>query len=246
MDKHRKFRFENIMQDKNNSALQKYQDLFIGNRKLSTLIYYELATLLFGHLPGMLGLFLRRHTYPHLFARSGKKVIFGHHVTLRTPGRIKLGNHVIIDDYCVLSMRGSDKESIELGDDVFIGRGSQIKARGGSVHIDNSANLSTECIVGSTSQVYIGKYCLIARGCYIGGIQHKFDRLDIPIVQQELDMRGGTHIEDDVWLGAHVIVNDGVRIGKGAVIGAGSVVTKDIPSYKIAVGVPAKVIKSRN
>jgi len=58
--------------------------------------------------------------------------------------------------------------------------------------------------------------------------------------------KGGIVVEDDVWLGYGVIVLDGVRIGKGAVIGAGSVVNQDIPSGAIAVGVPARVVKSRD
>ena len=58
--------------------------------------------------------------------------------------------------------------------------------------------------------------------------------------------RGGIHISDDAWIGVGVIVLDGVRIGKGAVIGAGSVVTRDVPDNTIVAGVPAKVIRMRN
>ena len=68
---------------------------------------------------------------------------------------------------------------------------------------------------------------------------------DRPIKEQPLTTKGGITIEDDVWLGYRTIVLDGVRIGKGAVIGAGSVVTQDIPAGAIAVGVPARVIKMR-
>ena len=67
-----------------------------------------------------------------------------------------------------------------------------------------------------------------------------------PIRSQPLQTKGGIVIEDDVWLGFGVIVLDGVRIGKGAVIGAGSVVTKDIPEGAIAAGIPARVIKMRS
>jgi acetyltransferase-like isoleucine patch superfamily enzyme len=60
-----------------------------------------------------------------------------------------------------------------------------------------------------------------------------------------LQTKGDIVIEDDAWLGVGVVVLDGVRIGKGAVIGAGSVVTRDIPDNAIAVGVPASVVKMR-
>jgi len=70
-------------------------------------------------------------------------------------------------------------------------------------------------------------------------------KLDELIKNQPLQTKGGILIEDNVWLGFGVIVLSGVRIGKGAVIGAGSVVTDDIPAGAIAVGVPARVVKMR-
>jgi acetyltransferase-like isoleucine patch superfamily enzyme len=243
---HNQFRFENIIQDQKSSVIQKYQDLFIGERRYSALIKYELITFFLCNLPGAVGLFLRQRFYPALFQKTGRQVVFGHHLTLRAPRRIIIGNNVVIDDYAVLSMRGTGSEKISIGNGVLIGRGSQLKARGGSIDIDNFVNISSGCQIGSTSEVHIGKHCLIAAGCYVGGMQHGFDRPDIPIVRQELNIKGGVQIGDDVWLGAYVIVNDGVKIGKGAVIGAGSIVTKDIPAYKIAIGSPARVIKDRN
>ena len=64
--------------------------------------------------------------------------------------------------------------------------------------------------------------------------------------QQSLITKGGIQIGDDVWLGYGTIVLDGVHIGKGAVVGAGSVVNQDVPAGTIAAGVPARVIKTRN
>ncbi|MDM8541034.1 acyltransferase [Desulfococcaceae bacterium HSG9] len=244
-DRHNQFRFENIIQDQKSSVIQKYQDLFIGERRYAALIKYELITFFLCNLPGAVGLFLRQRFYPALFRKTGRQVVFGHHLTLRAPRRIIIGSKVVIDDYVVLSMRGSGVEKIRIGNGVLIGRGSQLKARGGSIEIDDFANISSGCHIGSTSKLYIGKHCLIARGCYIGGMQHGFELSDIPIVRQELNIKGGVKIGDDVWLGAHVIVNDGLKIGKGAIIGAGSIVTKDIPAYKIAIGAPAKVVKDR-
>ena len=73
---------------------------------------------------------------------------------------------------------------------------------------------------------------------------HLFEDPSVQIFKQGSSQQG-VFIEDDVWIGAHVTVTDGVRIGKGSVIGAGAVVTRDIPPYSVAVGVPARVIKSR-
>jgi acetyltransferase-like isoleucine patch superfamily enzyme len=73
---------------------------------------------------------------------------------------------------------------------------------------------------------------------------HNFDRTDIPIREQGTTRLGIT-IEDDVWVGSNAIFLDGAHVGKGCVIGAGSVVRGNIPAYSIAVGVPAKVVRSR-
>jgi len=75
-------------------------------------------------------------------------------------------------------------------------------------------------------------------------MNHIYKDPKTPIRLQEIRAIG-IIIEDDVWLGVGSTVLDGVTIGKGSVIGAGAVVTKDIPPYSIAVGVPAKVIKKR-
>ncbi|HFI8928582.1 CatB-related O-acetyltransferase [Escherichia coli] len=107
--------------------------------------------------------------------------------------------------------------------------------------------------------VKIGRYCSIARNTNIAGTEHPIDWLTSSPVAYDTEyfpsMRNSrkcvvndgktTVIGHDVWLGASVIVKRGVKIGDGAIIGAGSVVTKDIPPYAIAAGVPAKVLRYR-
>lgn len=244
-DIHNQFRFHMLKDDSESSFFNKYQDLVIGKRDFSALLKYELITLLFGHLPGALGLALRHLFYPTLFKYVGEKVFFGHHLTLRAPNRISIGNNVVIEDYAMLAIQGVGDEKIEINDSVLIGKGAIVKARAGSIYIRDNVSVGFDCLIASTSKVYIGKHCLFGARCYIGGAQHSFDRTDIPITRQPINSKGGVRIEDDVWLGVHVVVNDGVKISKGAVIGAGSVVTKDIPPYAVAAGVPAKVIKKR-
>jgi maltose O-acetyltransferase len=75
---------------------------------------------------------------------------------------------------------------------------------------------------------------------------HAYDRLDIPMDQQGFEDPTPIHIGDDVWIGARVIILPGVNIGSHCIIGAGSVVTKDVPDYAIVGGVPAKIIRMRN
>lgn len=91
----------------------------------------------------------------------------------------------------------------------------------------------------------IGDYVLIAQRVAILSVTHLMDRMDIPIRMQGSTESRPVTIERDVWIGRNAVVMPGVRIGRGAVIGAGAVVTKDVAPYAVVGGVPAKVIKYR-
>lgn len=90
----------------------------------------------------------------------------------------------------------------------------------------------------------IGDHCRIAHGCSFISEDHVFDDPDIPIWQQG-KRAGAIVLEEDVWCGCGVKVMRGVTIGRGAVIAAGAVVTRDVPPYSIAMGVPARVVGTR-
>jgi acetyltransferase-like isoleucine patch superfamily enzyme len=90
----------------------------------------------------------------------------------------------------------------------------------------------------------IGNNVLIASHCTIVPVNHTFSDPARPI-QEQAETRQGIRIEDDVWIASHVTILDGVTVGRGAVIAAGAVVTKDVPPYAIVGGVPAKVLKDR-
>ncbi|QUC06111.1 CatB-related O-acetyltransferase [Aggregatibacter sp. oral taxon 513] len=123
--------------------------------------------------------------------------------------------------------------------------------------IEDDLIITDDCEIGDYSYLHkgmfkntkIGRYCSIATGVKIGLDNHPINWLSTHPFQYAdsytnfLPKR--THIGNDVWLGADVIILSGLTIGDGAIIGAGSVVTKDIPPYAIAVGAPAKVIKYR-
>ena len=101
----------------------------------------------------------------------------------------------------------------------------------------------------------IGKYCAISWDTTINAISHPYNHLTInafpyvPYVGNFVNERKQIHqkvtIKNDVWIGANSVIMPGITIGNGSIIGAGAVVTKDVPDYAIAVGVPAKVIKYR-
>jgi len=90
----------------------------------------------------------------------------------------------------------------------------------------------------------IGDHCLLAGGVLICGVNHGFAHRDLPMREQPANPLPVV-LEDDVWLGMGVIVLPGVRIGRGAIIGAGAVVTKDVPPYAIAHGLPCQVVGER-
>lgn len=74
---------------------------------------------------------------------------------------------------------------------------------------------------------------------------HEFANIDIPMRLQGRKQEQPIYIADDVWIGARAIIMPGVRVGHGAIIGAGAVVTKDVPEYAVVGGVPAVIIKYR-
>lgn len=109
------------------------------------------------------------------------------------------------------------------------------------IRVGNSTYINRNTFIDASLSIVVGQECGIGPGCYITDHDHGMEA-NIPPLAQPL-IAQPTQLCDRVWLGANVTVLKGVTIGKEAVIGAGSVVTKDIPPGAIAVGVPAKVIK---
>ena len=125
-----------------------------------------------------------------------------------------------------------------------VGPFSLVEARGGAVEIGPATTIGPFCVLYGHGGLTIGRDCLIASHVVCIPENHCFDRRDLPVRLQG-GSRKGISIGDDVWLATQVVVLDGVSIGRGAVIGAGAVVTTDIPPYAIAVGVPARIIAYR-
>ena len=91
----------------------------------------------------------------------------------------------------------------------------------------------------------IGENVMMGPNCYILQADHAFDATNIPMILQGHSEHKQTIIEDDVWIGTAAIIMSGITIGKGSIVAAGSVVTKDIPACEIWGGVPAKKIRNR-
>jgi acetyltransferase-like isoleucine patch superfamily enzyme len=228
------------------SPLQRYRAKAFGGPGILPFLRYELATFLFGNMSGGAGYLMRKLSYARLLGASGTGIIFGKGIVLRHPGRIFLGDRVAIDDYAFIDAGGAGTEGVRIGSDVILCRNCVIQGKTGPIAIDDRADIGCNTIVSSVTGVAIGRAALIAGNCYIGGARYVTDRLDVSMLDQGVYSEGPIAIEDDVWLGAGVVVLDGIRIGKGAIVGAGAVVTKDIPEYSVAVGVPARVIGTRD
>lgn len=130
-----------------------------------------------------------------------------------------------------------------------------VESCGKHVNFERGARFNPELSIGDYSGVgvnclvsgrtYIGSHVMMGPDCIMYSYSHAYDRLDIPMDQQGFEEPTPIHIGDDVWIGARVIILPGVSIGSHCIIGAGAVVTKDVPDYAVVGGVPAKVIRYR-
>jgi acetyltransferase-like isoleucine patch superfamily enzyme len=134
---------------------------------------------------------------------------------------------------------------LHIGRGTFLESGVTIQSAAGRIRLGQRVYLSRGVTVGGVNLIEIGDFTLVGPGCYITDANHRFSDPATPVLDQGMSSKGATVIEDNVWLGANVVVTSGVRIGRHAVVGANSVVTQDIPEFSIASGVPARVTPSR-
>lgn len=228
---------------------------------------------LVGWIPKIPGIFLRNQLYRSLFFNIGNSVRIQTSVEFVQPRYIEIGDGVMIEQNAYISSAAQNKTQIgnnkisikdyaKIGYDVRVkcqGKNSQIYFgkkvildRGVDIRsLDNGLIVIGEntyigpyvCIAGP-GPIKIGNNCLISAHSGIYGNQHNYVDPTRLIIEQGITYQGIT-IEDDCWLGCGVKVLDGITIGQGSVIGAGAVVTHNVPSYSVAVGVPAKVISKR-
>ena len=126
---------------------------------------------------------------------------------------------------------------------------------GSRVNIERKARFSPALSIGDHSgiginccvygPVSIGKNVMMGQDVIVYTTRHRDDRTDIPMCEQGMSEVKPVMIGDDVWIGGRAIILPGVHIGDGCIIGAGAVVSRDIPAYSVAVGCPARVVRSR-
>ncbi len=167
------------------------------------------------------------------------------------PLNAKKGPSVIIDPSALLTCPKNGL--IELEGNNYVGRNVEIGPLG-KISIGNNTSIQDRCIL--LGDIEIGRYCLFAPNVYISSGRHYYNhKPEFYIKDQDEMVIGNTDlskkhskkiiVEDDCWIGINVVIMSGVTIGKGSVIGANSVVTKDVEPYSIMSGMPAVVIKKR-
>jgi acetyltransferase-like isoleucine patch superfamily enzyme len=161
--------------------------------------------------------------YKLLFAKMGSRARL---VRTKVDGykRISIGSKVFINDKTWLAcmpLTGNTNCSLSIGDGTYVGR---------------------FCHFYATSKIEIGKKVLIADRVYLADNLHDFSDITKPVIDQPVKQTGEVMIGDGAWLGENVCII-GAKIGKQSVVGANSVVMKDIPDYCVAVGTPARIVK---
>jgi acetyltransferase-like isoleucine patch superfamily enzyme len=192
--------------------------------KVFRLLAYEIRAwieALIRFMPGLTGSLVRRVWFKLRFKQSGHLVI-GVGCQFITPDSMSFAGTTYINDGCYFNADGG---TITIGDWTAFNIGAHINASCGG-------------------HITIGVHCPIGPGVTMRTANHRFSDV-ATYIQDQGYAPADIIIEDDCWIGANAVILGGVHIGRGAIVGAGAVVTKDVPSMAVAVGVPAKVIRYR-
>jgi acetyltransferase-like isoleucine patch superfamily enzyme len=227
------------------SAFVRYRKKAAGDLSFSRFVVYECFSLLLANLGGALGYIARKAAAQFLFRSVGPGLILGRGLVVRHPGRIAFGGRVAIDDNAFIDAGGSGETGVTFGDGVILSRNCVIHGKNGYIVLAERVDVGCNSVLSSVNGIKIGASTIIAGNCYIGGGRYYHDKLEQPIMDQGAYSRGETIIGEMSWIGAGAIILDGVKLGKGVIVGAGSVVTKDAQDYAVLAGVPARIIRIR-
>ena len=193
------------------------------------------------------------------FLRGGVRRIFlkevhgillvGKGVQITHGKHIRCGKNVKFEDYS--EIHGLCSEGLNFGDYVTISRGVMIRPSsyyGGDYGIGltmgEHSSIGPYGYIGCSGRITIGKNVMFGPKCSLFAENHNFSDTEASIKSQGVNQKGIT-IEDDCWIGSNVTILDGVNIGKGSVIGAGTLVTKNIPAGSIVIDKREKAIRNR-
>lgn len=195
-----------------------------------------------GVMPFLRGLF----TYPFLAKMKGS-LFLGRGVVLLYKHKLTIGSACYIGDYSYINCLS--KGGVTLGNGVTLREWAWVQLSSGlnnvgeSIVIGDNTYIGPRAILGAGGPLRIGANCQIGAGVNFIAENHIY--MGEGAISEKGVTKIGIEIGEDCWIGNNVIIFDGVRIGRSCVIGAGSIVTKDVGDFQVAIGSPARVIKSR-
>ena len=174
----------------------------------------------------------------------------GAHPDIQPGAHFEYPNNILVGEKCriarqvIMRANTDEKPGIDIANEVSVQENVLINTNRGFVSIGHGSWIGPCSVISGNGGVDIGENVMIASHCAINTVSHNHCRTDIPMRDQGLNC-DPVMIGDDVWIGIGAIILQGIRIGRGSIIGAGSVVTRDIPPFSIAMGTPARVTGNR-
>jgi acetyltransferase-like isoleucine patch superfamily enzyme len=174
------------------------------------------------------------------FSERGVRVQYRHHCTIAAGAVIEQG----------ATLRCLSEDGVRIGRGVTVGKFAILECTGSlgrlakGITIGDRSSVGDYSVIGAAGGVTIGERVLMGQRVSLHSQNHVFDDPAVPIQMQGTTQRGIV-IEDDCWIGSGAIILDGVHVGRGSVLSAGTVVTKDVPAGSIVAGVPGRVVGTR-
>lgn len=183
-----------------------------------------------------------------LFARNPKGMLLGKRVSFFAISKIKWGKFLRLGNDVHVS--ALSRHGVEFGDNVSVGAFSRIIVStsfsniGEKIKIGNNVGIGEFAYLGGSGGLEIGDECIVGQYLSCHPENHNYQNIEISIRHQGVN-RKGIKIGKNCWIGSKVTILDGVEIGDGCILAAGSVITKSFPDNSIIGGIPAKLLKTR-
>lgn len=181
----------------------------------------------------------RKFIYNMAFSTEFK--YFGRGTQLEIDGQVQMGKQVYIGDHVTIMVEKG--ASLTIGDHSFIGENCYIKCFGGKIEIGQNVSINSKSFLNGCGGLKIGHNTRIGTQSIMIASNHKFD--DPDVLFKDAITKKGICIGENIWFGARVTVLDGVNIADNIVVGACSLVTKNLTEAGVYVGVPVKRIKNK-
>ena len=207
-------------------------------------IWEQLILSLFSWIPTILGSGIRSLVY-HGIMNLGGLVAIEEGVRIKFADNIRLAKGVYLDKGVYLH---ACPGGIEIGGNTLIMHHAELHVYNFRDILHAGIKIGQDCLIGEFNVirgqggVTIGDRVFTSPGTQIIAVNHVFEDPTKPFIHQGITAQGIT-VENDVWLGSNSVITDGVKIGRGAVVAAGAVVTEDVPPYTIVGGIPARTIR---